>query len=567
MIFVRICKFAVGVVAFCGCSTSDYAERADKDVYAILSQAEGKLFGTASNFSLKGPDPDSAETTTTTGILKAGAVGEKVTLDLDETLAYAIANSRDYQSQKERLYLTGLTLTTQRHSFRPQFFGRSRANYLRESDGDRRGSLSSGLGLDQAFKTGGSLGLSVANDLLKYFTGDPRRSAASVLQLNVLQPIFRGAGRDIAGEQLTQANRNVIYAVRDFNHYQNTFSVDIVNQYFDLLQQKQVVFNQYNNYLSRKANRAYLTARFDRESPEAIDDSKQDVLAAKNRYLEAVTSYRNSLDRFKITLGLPQKTELRLDDSEIERVREVGATSFAMPAAAAFEIALGNRLPLFNQIDRFEDERRQVGLAADRLRTELNIVGNSSLRNSGGPTDYTRFNFKDVRAEVGLQLNLPLDRLRERNNYRATLINFEAATRELSQDFDELRNLLDRRLRELSQFQASYQIQKGAVRLAERRVEANQLRLQAGRVIFRRLSEAQDALILAQNAETRALVDFLNARLNLFTELGVIDTGISRYWLAGVPAVLEPFAAIPPPPPELDEEGEAEVIPPEILFE
>ncbi|MEJ6730333.1 MAG: TolC family protein [Akkermansiaceae bacterium] len=526
-----------------GCSQSNYKKQADKDVYAILKKVEADIFGKSSEFSIS--SGKKAKDVTSVKVLNARSQRSKVTLSLDEALTYAIANSREYQSEKEKLYLTALTLTGERHNFRPNFFGGTRTDYSRLSDGERTDTASSDVGANQALLTGGSLGINIANDLLRYFTGDPRRSAASVLSLNITQPLLRGAGQKIAAERLTQANRNVVYAVRDYTHFQNTFSVEIVNDYFDLLQLKNVIFNEFNNYESRRANREYLTAREDRESPEAQGDAEQDELQAKNRYISSITSYRNSLDRFKITLGLPQTTELQLEDKEIDLIRKAGAKSLHLVSQEAFLVALDHRLPLFNQIDRFEDNKRQVAIAANQLKADLNIVGSSSLANDGGATDYTDFDFKNVRTTVGLQLNLPLDRLRERNNYRATLINFESATRTLGQNFDELRNLLDLRIRELEQFRQTYQIQQNAVVLAKKRVEGNQLRLKAGTVIFRRLSESQDALISAQNAETRALVDYLSARLNLLIDLGVLQTDQKRYWLKENPSNIT-FKQAPP---------------------
>ena len=541
--FISAC---LAILFLGGCSTGFYKKRADKGVYEILKKVENDIFGESSGFSIDTPTSGKkTKDVTALKLLKSRNKGGEITLSLDQALGYAIKNSREYQSEKEKLYLTALNLTGERHNFRPSFFGRTRAESNRLSDGERTGTTSTDLGINQALRTGGSLGISIANDLLRYFTGDPRRSAASVLNLNVTQPLLRGAGSKIAAERLTQANRNVVYAVRDFSHFQNTFSVEIVNDYFDLLQLKNVIFNEYNNYESRRANKEYLTARVDRESPEAQGDAKQDELQAKNRYISSITSYRNALDRFKITLGLPQTTNLRLDDKEIDLIRAAGAKSLYLGSQEGFLVALDNRLPLFNQIDRFEDNKRQVAIAANQLKADLNIIGSSSLNSDGGPTDYADFDFKNVRTSVGLQLNLPLDRLRERNDYRATLINFESATRTLGQNFDELRNLLDRRIRELEQFRQSYQIQQNAVVLAKNRVEGNQLRLKAGTVIFRRLSESQDALISTQNAETRALVDYLGARLNLLIDLGVLQSDQKRYWLKENPSNIK-FKKAPP---------------------
>ena len=97
--------------------------------------------------------------------------------------------------------------------------------------------------------------------------------------------------------------------------------------------------------------------------------------------------------------------------------------------------------------------------------------------------------------------------------------------------FDSLNNLIVRRIREVNQFKQNYEIQKGAVELAQKRVEANRMRLEAGTLIFRRLSESQDALIAAQNAVTAALIDYQSARLALFNDIGILDTTQSNYWL------------------------------------
>ncbi|MDQ8190680.1 TolC family protein [Roseibacillus persicicus] len=568
MTVLNFCRLGttLTLLALFGCSADYYEKQADKDVYQILKTVEKDIFGESSQFSIaSGKSSKEQQALTPVKILNDRKSTEKVRLSLNQALDYAVANSREYQSEKERLYLTALTLTGEQHEFRPNLFGSTQANYTRQSDGEEAGTSSSALGVNQALATGGSLGVTLANDLLQYFSGDPRRSATSLITLNLAQPLLRGAGRDVAVENLTQANRNVVYAIRDYTHFQNTFSVSIVNEYFDLLRSKDVIFNEYNNYQSRKKNVEYLSARVDRERPEAVGIAEQDELSARNRYISAISDYRNALDSFKVTLGLPQTTQLRLDDAEIIKLRAGGLKPISLSSREAFAIALDHRLPLFNQVDRFEDSKRQVGIAANQLKADLALVGNASLANSGGPVDYTKFNFNDVRATVGLQLNLPLDRLRERNQYRATLINFESSIRTLSRNFDELRNLLDRRIRELEEFRQSYEIQKGAVKLARNRVEGNQLRLQAGTVEFRQLSESQDALISAQNAETSAIVNYLSARLGLLVELGVLDPNSKDYWLSDNPSKIKALGRPANPQPAF---APSDKVPtPEELFE
>ena len=518
-----------------GCTTGFYRKQADKDIYKILKKVEEDIFGKSSEFSIntayagKKPKDVAAQ-----DILDERSPNKTLVLPIDKALDYAVKHSREFQSEKESLYLTALNLTGEKHSFFPQFFANSRGTRSRLVDGEQRGTVGSNIGVSQALLTGANISVGIANDLLRYYTGDQRKSAASVISLDIFQPILRGAGWKIAGERLKQSHRNVLYGVRDFAHFQNTFSVDILMEYFRLLQAKDVIFNQYNNYLSRKASTEYLRARsVDRAKPEEVAQSEQSELQAKDNYLNSITRFRNSLDRFKITLGLPQTVDLRLDDSEMVKLRDAGLLGLSLNKAESFRIALKNRLPLLNEVDRYEDSKRQVAIAADQLKADLNIFADTTVENDEGPTEYEKFNFNNVRANVGVQLNLPLDRLRERNQYRTTLINFESAIRRLGLNFDEVRNQIDQDIRQLEQLRKSYEIQQNAVSLSENSVEGNQLRLQAGTITFRDLSDSQDDLIVAQNAVTGALVDYLEARLGLLTNLGILATEKETFWLKG----------------------------------
>jgi hypothetical protein len=162
--------------------------------------------------------------------------------------------------------------------------------------------------------TGGRLSVSLANDLLRYFTGwsssggnSSRDSAINVLSVNLSQPLLRGFGRNSPQvEALTQAERNVVYAIRSYTLYQHQFAIDIVNNYFSLLAQKDNVRNNYTNYLRRAYLTEYTEARaVDRERRASVDDARASEISARNGYINSVAGYLNSLASFKLRLGLP----------------------------------------------------------------------------------------------------------------------------------------------------------------------------------------------------------------------------------------------------------------------
>lgn len=527
----HLSSWLLAPIILVACSAGQHQKNADAQVYQILKKAEKHVFGNSKDFSidtkysnLKTSDVQSAQ------ILAESQSGGELTLTIDQALSYATRNSQEYQSQREALYLTALTLTGVRNNFSPNFSSTADANLRNQPDGDVRGTADITQRISQNLTTGGNYSLTLANDLLRFFTGDPRKSAGSVISLNILQPLLRGAGNDIAAESLTQAIRNVIYAIRDYHQFQNTFSKDIVIQYLRLLQQKESVKNQYANYISRQQNTEYLRARaVDRASPEEVSDSEQSELQAKNNWINAQSRFQTSLDNFKITLGAPSSVKLNLSDTELEKLVKAGLQPLAINEKQAFQIALNKRLPLFNDIDAFDDSKRQVKIAANQLKAEINLLASASLASTDNSLD--KFNLDNLSSQVGIELNLPINRINERNNYRRELIRFQSSIRSLSRSYDNLNNLIVRRIREIQQFKQNYDIQRNAVTLAEQRVEGNRLRFQAGTVIFRRLSEAQDALIAAQNAVTAALIDYQDARLQLYTDIGILAPNTPNYWL------------------------------------
>jgi len=280
----RIAVLLGSVILLC-CSSQQHKAKADTEVYKILKNAESTVFNKNSQFNIKTEYSKlNPSQITNTFIRDRSEMKGSVTMDLDQILTFAAKNSRDFQSRKEQLYLSALSMSDVRHNFKVTGQSGISLDADRDVSNDEIGSLSSNNSLSKLLKSGGSLSLSLANDLLAYFTGNTRKSASSFIQVNILKPLLRGRGSDIAAENLTQSYRNVIYSIRDFNHYQHTFSQDLVVRYFQLLQQQREIANELKNFESRKANTDYLQARaIDRARPQDVTDSEQATLLAKNR--------------------------------------------------------------------------------------------------------------------------------------------------------------------------------------------------------------------------------------------------------------------------------------------
>jgi outer membrane protein TolC len=559
---------AAGLVLLTGCTAAHYRRAADKEVYRIIQEAERNVFGHTNAFSIETRYSDlKPHEVLPLDIIEDRTRTNHRVVSLDEALDLAVLNSREYQAQREQLYLTALTLTGARYQFTPIFFADSTAQVSGTPDAAQIGSVRSRVGVSQFVRTGGRLSVALANDLLRYFTGAPpgnRDSAINVITVNLTQPLLRGFGRnDPAVENLTQAERNVIYAVRTFSQYQNQFGVNIVSDYFNLLGQKDVVRNNYTNYLRRVETTSYLEARaVDRVREADVEDARTAELSARIGYINSVAFYQNQLNTFKLRLGLPITDVLHLDDADLRELEQAGLIPVAMDPGAAFQIALDRHMDILNSIDRFEDSKRRIRLAADAFKPGLDFFANASLQ-SEPPDDYLNFDVNRVRYTAGVGLDLPIDRLRERNTYRTTLINFETQLRSLVATLDGYKDRIDRGFRTLEQQRQNFLNRQAALSVAMRRVDMNQTLLQAGRVQIRELREAQDALIAAQNQLTDSVVNYLVARMQLLLDIGVLAADTDRFWLrdplAGELAGMQPRPAIGLP-------GE-ELVPPDQILE
>ena len=456
-------------------------------------------------------------------------------LTVEAAIDLAIKCSPTYQKYKEDLYTAALNLSGERHLYNPQLAASGTGTWQRNSDGTESGTVGSSLGASQTWllQTGGKLTVNLLNNFLHYYIGSPQETVATTVSATFAQPLLRGFGRNNqALEDLTMAQRNMVYAVRNYSYNQDQFALNVADAYFSLLVQKDEIRNRYTNYLARVQSTKRMEARsVDRESMASVDTTRQSELSAKSSYVDAVASYRTALDAFKIRLGIPVADKVVLDDTALDEVKKTGLVLAPVDSDMAYRLAVQKQLQTLNEIDRFEDAKRKVRIAADQLKPGLDVTSQVSLQ-SEGPADYTRFNADQARANAVLQLNLPVDRVPLANAYRAALITFESSLRGFTSTLDTLRQNIESGLRTLEQRRQTYQIQKVASELANRRLLNQTLLLEFGQTSALDLVDAQNAQIDAQNAVTQALLDYQTARLQLMLVIGALDTEKPKFWLA-----------------------------------
>jgi len=522
-----LCTAAIFGIAG-GCSSEHYKTDADEEVYKIINSKWRGGFGQKVNYIISDVPPSANDVQIEKALPSSGVIS------LAQAVAMATVQNRDYQTRKESLYLSALSLTGTRHQYARQWFGTIDSEYVNVGGGDEDVSIDALLETEQThlLANGVMISTGLAIDWIRFLAGDPRTSLYSVLSASLNAPLLGAGAGKVAREELTQAERDVLYDIRSFNRYRKTFVVDIVTAYYGVLKQRNTVTNAKNNYnrVLESKERLEMEAEAGRKTRIDVDEAEQKVLSAESMIVAAQERYEQSLDAFKIQLSLPTDANVELDQNELRALEEAGISEVDYTLGAAIETALLRRLDLANSGDWIDDALRGVILAADGLGPQLNLTGSAGVESSRESTDFSRLQFRSGSYGLGFDADLPLDRKIQRNAYRQALITLEQQQRQYEDDMDRIKLAVRGAYRQLQETAERYDIQKNSLALAKERVEMNKVLLDAGRVETRILLQSQDALLNAQDNVTAALVEHLNAKLSFYRDVGILQVRPDGMW-------------------------------------
>ncbi len=515
-------------------------EGADREVYAALASTRARVPEVAGRL-----DVDAADR-----LACARRESRTFRLTLEDALALAAAASRDYLRQREDVYLVALDLTGVRNDLTNPLAGLSLGAGTRINRNDTTPQGTVDLTATRNFSTGGRLIVDLASGFLASLaSGDPFEPARTLLSLDLLLPMARGAGW-YAREPLTQAERDVLYALRSYARFQQSFTVDVVSSYYRLLEARDTWKNEDLTYESLRRllarQEAYGATGAGRLADFEVDQTRQDLLVAENRRLAARTAYETALDEMKETLGIQVDADVEIPEDALERLRSEGPRAVPVERATAVETALARRLDLENANGREEDAMRRVLVAANQLGPGANLEVQAFLQREPGSRQ--SLSNADIEAFAGPTIDLPLERTAERNAFRHATIDAMRARRDREALEDQVRLQVREALRQLERARDSYRIEAEGVHLAERRVESTDLLLEASRATTRDRLDAEDALVIARNALTRALVDHAIARLVLLRDVGILQVGSDGRWVEPEAPSGSPTAESPPAP-------------------
>ncbi len=598
----------MAMVFLAGCrSASEHRAEADEVAYDIVREGQQAALGRTEPFTIETPaqtlrqrllrgqglpiaDPvslgtqylepldhwpkdDYLQRERSTSAESTEPISERIVITIDEALQIAAGNSFEYQDAKESVYQAALSLDLQRDAFRSTLAGVIDDMFDYDAgEGTSSNTGSGSFSVNRRFENGLTIAGSIVVDLVTLLTGDRDSTLGVAADLSATLPLLAGSGKHIVREPLTQAERDVLYALWGFERFKRQFAVRVASGYLSVLRQADSVENARRNYesLEQFIDETDMLARAGKQRRIDVDEASQDLLTARDNYNSAQQSFEQTLDSFKITIGLPVDANIALDPAELTRLsakagealqiqkppadvpppsaqeasEEETSTAERLPQSLpgrleiesrrAIELALNNRLDMRTRIHRVVDAQRAVVIAGDALRPGLGLTVTGASSDSRD-IEQTSSNIlatlaRESNYSVSLSLDLPWEKTAERNAYRNSLISLEQTVRSVQTLEDTIKQSVRDDLRTLEQTRNSYVIQTVAVQIAEQRIDSAKLHSDAGRGQPRDRLFAENALLDAKNALTNALVNYRIAELNLQVDMGVLQVNEKGIW-------------------------------------
>lgn len=512
------------------CTPTQYASQADTAAYRVIREKQRLALGEAKPFDIAykpycaGPAGDSGKDLLVDGRPIPTGEATPRTLTLAECLQIAVCNSRSFQTRKEQLYSAALALANLRHDWSlvsGDVLADASASRTMRGSSSHSGTGSAGLSFAQKFAHGGVLTLAAGLDAATDFLGVKSTTFGSLLDANFTQPLLQGAWRGFAYEELYRAERDFAYAILDYERFTQTFAVSIATEFYGVLELRDELQNDTENL-----ERLRQLAKFDRFRADRwlirrvqSDQSEQRVLTAEAQVERSRQRYRDAVDNFKITLGLPIAANVELDPAELD-----GLEPLPIPfgQALALQIAPRARPDVLAEYANVRDAERDAEIAADAFNPRLDLVLDISAPGTD-PRKPFRTQFHRHTRSASLSFEYELDQTNNRDDYRNTLIALAKAERDLQEFLDRIQLDVRQSYRALLRSHRTYEIQKAAVALAIRRTKLVTREQKEDLASTRDVLEAEDDLRSSKIALTAALVSYTTTRLSFLADLGMMS--------------------------------------------
>lgn len=529
------------------CSTGFYKKWADKETYGILRKKASKVPNSGQDFLDITPPPPVKMEELRQNMKKEEFLGDRAfveeggrVINLAKALELAVHRNRTYLTQKETVYQAALGLTLTRQQYSPIFAGSGsgtksstlNVNGVNTLVRTTTQTTTGNLGVSALTRTGAQIATNLTTNFVRFLTGGGNNNGLSQLGVSLTQPILAGTGYLSASETLTQAERNVIYAIRTFAQYRKSFVVGITQQYYSAIQSRETARNA---YLAFKAFDFVVARETAMQAENAANSTKSSVfrlvqsrIVFNRNWLNAIQAYEAALDNLKINLGLPVTERIVLDYKDKEDLKIIDVPGTVEDALA---VGLSNRLDVWNLRDQVEDASRKVLVAKQQVLPTVNALVNYSVLDNPGRKEFG-LEPENRNYSMGINADLNLNQKPERNVMRSAIITEQQARRALDLSEESVRSAIRADWRNLQLARKQYELARTGMELSTSRLEVEEAFNAEGIGTAINLVDAQRDMNDTRNLMVSTSINYTLVRLQLYLDMGVLFIDKDGGWIS-----------------------------------
>lgn len=228
------------------------------------------------------------------------------------------------------------------------------------------------------------------------------------------------------------------------------------------------------------------------------------------------------------------------------RVELISLNKFDMAIDEVVQTGLENRVDLMNQRALVMDARRKMEVAANTLRSQLDVTAAGEVNTAplgAGSTSPFEFRRDQSSFRLGVAFTSPLDQVQQRNVYRQALINYQQARRQYMQAEDQVKLEIRNAWRQLNVLKQQFEITRKNVRLAamtyDQAVERSLQPLTGGggggggssSTNGLQLIQSLNSVLSAQNSLISFWINYEVNRLNIHRDMGIMQLDERGVWI------------------------------------
>ncbi len=448
------------------------------------------------------PPPDGAQ--------RAGAAGETVDMTLQDAVAHTLQFNRDLLRTRLGRAQAKLSLELTEDTLRPRYDVKFTPSFnARATDGEGRDFQSAGLNatLDTTatlpFPTGGSVSLNLSRSERSAGTDD------GSITLRLSQPLLKGAGREIATANVTQARLSEESNVLSVSNGVAALVVSVEREYRSLIKAYEQVEiaeaalqrarDQHD--LTRTLIEAGRTARRELVRSEATIANRELSLGRARNGLEAAN--------FSFTRILGMNAGVRVRPLDKVRVGQLEAGQLARAA-----------LPPLDEVLQRRTDFRQAEIGLEIARINLAVAENNLLPGVSLGVSVSRQDDGRTNSSLDLGTTIALNDKALKNAHLSARVALLEAEWKITDLRESISFNLRRAASGVQEALRVIELAGDARELAEENVEIERGKFDQGLSSASEVSSVGDELVQAERAEVDAMFAYLDALTTFDQETG-----------------------------------------------